>query len=718
MLTKRRKKNKNTTRKTKSWFNPFKLFKSLLQERPRYKNQYKGFEHEYKKLPFEKLSKTLMSKFRKIDSPGEITPQNDFYSYVNQFWEKKTKVKKGQEYIVQLDNFRIVQDQVYYELLDIVDEYIKEDSEQSTQMKNLYFSIKKGPALKMLQNQAVEITSKIDLMRENKGNLWKFLGTVNQSGDIAYAVPFHWSLNPDYKQSNILRCYISPPRLTLIDLNVYFDDGTQVEYKKKYKIAYFDYLNKLFRLFFGDKHEMNVKDVFDVEVEILMAMGCSGDEQMSYHKITAKQALKEYNFNWAEFAYALGFSYVPDFITNQLNYLRCGTKLLIEKWTTDKWRTYWIYILIRHLVRISPEYCDIYYDFMGKYMIGQAGQLDRKIIPIFTLGYAYNSFLNNKYIEKYEKNEKIEYLTNMVYDLKEVFTKIIEVNKWMQPKTKKNALLKLKHLKINVGSARESEDDPDWEFDINEPLQNLKKIVEWKHRKIIELEGKEYVDILTIDWSVIPPKFIGNQSYIVNANYRYFKNDINIHLAYIQKPFIDLEERGIEYNLSQAGFTIAHEMSHALDNNGSKYDYKGNFNNWFAPKDEEMFMKIQKNVNKQYEVFANRDGIKIDASLSIGENMADISALQICNQYLGEFQEKNEDIYTVRKLSFQAFYLYYAYQMRQKISKKTIQTLFNINAHSLDKYRTNIPLSRLAMFKYIYDIKKGDLMYWEEDNLW
>ena len=718
MLTKKRKTNKKTTRKIKLQINPLQL--TVSPETP-YKNEYKGFELEYKKLPFEKLSKILMNKFRKLDLPGEISPKNDFYSYVNQFWEKKTKVKKGQEYIVQLDNFRIVQDRVYYELLEIVEKYINEGSEKSIQMKNLYYSIKKGPTLKMLQNQALEISSKIDVLRENKENLWKFLGSVNRSGDIAYAVPFHWSLDHDYKKSNILRCYINPPKLTL-DLNVYFDDGTHVEYKKKYKIAYFDYLNKLFRLFFGDNHKMNVKDVFDVEVEILMAMGCNVEEpsyhKPSYYKITAKQALKEYGFNWTEFAYALGFTYVPDFITSQLSYLRCGTKLLIEKWNSNKWRTYWIYILIRHLVRISPEYCDIYYDFMGKYMMGQAGQLDRKILPIFTLGYAYSSFLNNQYIEKYEKIETIKYLTNMVYDLKEVFTKIIQDNKWMQPKTKKNALLKLKHLKINVGTAKETVEDPDWIFDINDPLQNLKNIVEWKHRKIIELEGKEYVDILTIDWSVIPPKFIGNQSYIVNANYRYFKNDINIHLAYIQKPFIDLEERGIEYNLSQAGFTIAHEMSHALDNTGDKYDYKGNYNNWFTSKDEEIFNKIQKNVNKQYEIFAARDGITIDASLSIGENIADISALQICNQYLGEFQEKNEDIYTVRKLSFQAFYLYYAYQMRQKISKRSLQSLVNINVHSLDKYRTNIPLSRLSMFKYIYDIQKGDLMYWEGDKLW
>ena len=71
-------------------------------------------------------------------------------------------------------------------------------------------------------------------------------------------------------------------------------------------------------------------------------------------------------------------------------------------------------------------------------------------------------------------------------------------------------------------------------------------------------------------------KMIGKQSYIVNAYYTPTENSIYIPLAYLQKPFIDLEERGIEYNLAHIGYTLGHEMSHCLDDLGSKYDEKGN----------------------------------------------------------------------------------------------------------------------------------------------
>ena len=110
------------------------------------------------------------------------------------------------------------------------------------------------------------------------------MGKLNQNDQISYACPFSWSLNPDDKQSNIFRCYVDSPKLTLIDLNVYFDDGTDIAYKENYRKKYFEYLYKLFDLAFGPNHNMNIKDVYDVEVDIINAIGC--DEGIPIHFIS------------------------------------------------------------------------------------------------------------------------------------------------------------------------------------------------------------------------------------------------------------------------------------------------------------------------------------------------------------------------------------------------------------------------------------------------
>jgi predicted metalloendopeptidase len=458
-----------------------------------------------------------------------------------------------------------------------------------------------------------------------------------------------------------------------------------------------------------------------VEIEIISAMSCefikAKKSDSNYNKVTAQEALQKYGFDWKLFSKELGFNYTPEFfITSNLNYLKCGTELLLKQWNSEKWRTYWIYIFIRQQNRWNQKGLDIIYDFLGKYVIGQEAPVQKQIQPIYSLGFAFNSFLSNEYIDHYKNDQRINYVKSMAEDLKTVFIRIIKRNKWLQPKTKEKALKKLNNFNLEVGSPKILREDPLLNYCDDDALGNILKVAHWRHDKAVKLEGKPIIDIPVMDWAQFPAKFVGTQSYVVNASYTPSKNGVYIPLGYVQKPFVDLEERGIEYNLAHIGFTLGHEMSHALDDWGSQYDETGKLNNWWTDKDRKKFKKIQNDVIKQYETFASYDGIKFDAAPSIGEDLADISGLTICREYLRDFQLKNEDILPIQALSFQAFFVYFAYQQRQKISKKAIQAQLKTNPHPLDKYRTNVPLSRMPLFRTIYKIKKGDKMWWHSTN--
>jgi putative endopeptidase len=229
------------------------------------------------------------------------------------------------------------------------------------------------------------------------------------------------------------------------------------------------------------------------------------------------------------------------------------------------------------------------------------------------------------------------------------------------PKTKKYALHKLSKFNFVIGKPEKLREDPDLDYGHN-LYDNMMKIMKWRHEKFIELEGKQTIDIPMMDWTQYPVKMTGTQAYIVNASYTPAKNSIYVNLGYIQKPFVDLDERGIEYNLAHLGFTIGHEMSHGFDDMGSQYDAEGRLRDWWTAEDKKKFKAIQQDVIKQYEEFAARDGIKFDASIGIGEDLADISGMAICDEYLQDFQENNKDLIPIRYLSFEAFYTYYAFQ--------------------------------------------------------
>ena len=360
----------------------------------------------------------------------------------------------------------------------------------------------------------------------------------------------------------------------------------------------------------------------------------------------------------------------------------------------------------------------IHYEFHDKFVKGQPVPWPKEIYPVFGMSLCFNNFLSKEYIERNKKQQHIDYVTNMAEDLLTVYKRIIKRNTWLSPNTKKFALQKLDHIHLIVGSPAIIREDPILSYQSKGAYQNLKKIAVWRTKKLIALDSKSSdVDIPVIDWSEF--KLVGKQPYVVNAYYTPSENSIYIPLAYLQKPFIDLDERGIEYNLAHVGFTLGHEMSHCLDDLGSQYDYKGNLHNWWTKEDRLTFNRKVKDVIKQYETFAAYDGIKMDASLSTGENLADISGLAICEEYLRDFQQKNSDEVPICALSFHAFFTYIAIQARQKIFDEAIKAQLKTNPHPMDKYRTNCPLARLELFRSLYNIQKGDKMYWPStDTIW
>jgi predicted metalloendopeptidase len=124
-------------------------------------------------------------------------------------------------------------------------------------------------------------------------------------------------------------------------------------------------------------------------------------------------------------------------------------------------------------------------------------------------------------------------------------------------------------------------------------------------------------------------------------------------------------------------------------------------------------------VIDQYETFAGYDGIKMDAAPSVGEDLADISGMAICVEYLRDFQHKNKDAVPIRALSFHALFTYFAIQARQKIYSQAIQAQLKTNPHPMNKYRTNCPLARLKLFRSMYNVQKSDKMYWPSaDTIW
>jgi putative endopeptidase len=727
MKTQKNKKYNNNTKKC------IPSQKQLTHFCKQHANTFNSFEEEYEKKFSDRkdqnIEKSLIKLFKTPFTPTKYRQKDDYYTYINYQWinQKTKELKEKQKYYVQVDSFRVTQEKVYYELMDIVTDYIKNNnSKQAKAIKNVYESLYNLDP-KIIKGYVHKVVEKIDDLL-SKETMFEFFGDINQNEIVSWGCPIVWNVLRDEKNVTKYISSISAPQLTIYDYEIYIEDTKEDQNIRKYKIEfkrrYLEFIDKMFDLCLGKGHDLKAIDVWNCEYELLTALGCDvikDDDPEGYNVVTKNEAFKKYGFDWEVFAKSIGYKNVPDkFICTSTNYLKCIIDHLNkdDAWKSKQWRTYYLYMILRQLMRFHSEWRLVYFEFHDKFIKGQPIPYPREIYPVFGLSFCFNTFLTNEYIERNKKQQYIDYTNNLASDLLTVYKRIIKRNNWLSPSTKKYALLKLEKIHLQIGSPKILREDPILEYTNDNAYYNLQLVAIWRAKKLIELDGKSSdVDIPIIDWQEF--KMVGKQSYIVNAYYTPTENSIYVPLAYLQKPFIDLDERGIEYNLAHIGLTLAHEMSHCLDDLGSKYDETGNLHNWWTKHDRKIFNNKVKDVVKQYEKFASYDGIKMDATLSTGENLADISGFAICEEYLRDFQEMNDDIVPIRAVSFHAFFIYLAVQARQKIFDEAVKAQLKTNPHPMDKYRTNCPLARLELFRSLYNVKKGDKMYWSStDTIW
>jgi predicted metalloendopeptidase len=719
--------------KSKSFSNIISKQAASKKRRQGCRDTYSKFEKSYSQSEKylskkTRLEKELISVFKKRAKGAAIRPQDDFYGYINNEWVLQASTTEEQKYIVQVDTYRLVQYKVLTELNGIIQDYIKHNSDKlSRRLKDFHSSVMGDMSESDFRGHLHTYINFLDENRTDTDNLWKWLGYINNNEIISVSCPFVMSLQPDEKHSKIFRMYVNAPQLSLLDLSIYQEGADEVAYKRAVKKRYFQYINEMNQVLqeINPTYNIIAEDVFSVEQEILNAMYAIDPDIIepvdSYNRVTQHRAMTKLGgFNWDAFSIETGFSRPPEFfMTYGLTYIKVMTQTLRANWTTEKWRSYWIYIYCKMMFRAYRKTMMISFSFFGQYLRGIEKPIGDDLRGVVLMSIAFNKFLSESYIDKYAVPEHLEYARGFAEDLIEVYKRIVSRNTWLSPKTKVYALKKLENLHLIIGTAPEILNDPDLEYSKRDYWENVSRVMRWRVQSKIALEGKPVIDIPEVDYNEMPPKFVGKQSYIVNAMYTPSENSIYIPLAYLQKPFIDLDERGIEYNLAHLGFTLCHEMSHSLDDMGSQYDHTGNLRNWWTSHDAAIFKKKQQNIIKQYEHLAALDGIKFDASPSVGEDLADISGLAICQEYLRDFQDKNEDIAPIRKLSYLGFFVYFAYQQRQKISKRAINAQLHTNPHPLDKYRTNAPLARLELFRAVWDITKKDKMYWPSmDTIW
>lgn len=194
-------------------------------------------------------------------------------------------------------------------------------------------------------------------------------------------------------------------------------------------------------------------------------------------------------------------------------------------------------------------------------------------------------------------------------------------------------------------------------------------------------------------------------AHIVNAYYNATNNEIVFPAGILQPPFYDLEATR-EQNLGGIGTVIAHEITHAFDNNGALFDENGNMNNWWTEQDYAVFQQKCQAVVDLFDGLVVAPGAVVNGNLTVSENVADIGAMAC-------ILDIAEDIPDV---DYQLLFESYATIWRFTGTRQIYQMLVTQDVHAPNKYRVNRVLQNFNKFYETYDINPGDGMFLPPEN--
>jgi putative endopeptidase len=177
---------------------------------------------------------------------------------------------------------------------------------------------------------------------------------------------------------------------------------------------------------------------------------------------------------------------------------------------------------------------------------------------------------------------------------------------WMTPATRQKAYAKLDAIVQKIGYPDKWRSYEGLELVAQPYGVNVMHARAFDVQRSINKIGKP-VD--RTEWGMTPPT--------VNAYYNPRMNEVAFPAGIMQPPFFD-PHADDAVNYGGMGAAIGHEISHGFDDQGRKYDAKGNLSGWWSDADAAAFEARANQVVRQFDGFVSVDTFHVNGKLTLG----------------------------------------------------------------------------------------------------
>ena len=510
----------------------------------------------------------------------------------------------------------------------------------------------------------------------------------------------------DFKQPDVNRALTWQGGLGLPDRDYFLLEGDAR--MAEARAAYAVYLTELARLSGQPEPAQAAATVLAIEHRIAL---------LHWDKVENRQPVKLYNprtlaalmeeapgFDWAAFLEAaglLGEGGLTVSISQPSTVI--GLARLFEQVPLADWKLYFKLHLLDQSAPLLPlAFRAAHFAFRGLALTGATTEQPRWQQAIAALNRALGETVGKLYVARHFTPEHKARMQLLVENLLAAFRVSIANLAWMSPQTQALAQDKLSKYTTKIGYPDHWRDDSGWTVETGDALGNVQRAARFEWQRLAAKAGQP-VD--RREWGMTPQT--------VNAYYNPSLNEIVFPAAILQPPFFDMAADDAS-NYGAIGAVIGHEISHGFDDQGSQFDGDGVLCNWWTEADRQAFDAVTTQLVAQFERYQALPGKTLNGRLTLGENIADLSGLQIAFRAFQASQRAHPSQPAAAVEGYsgeQRFFIAWARVWREKVRAERALQLLTTDPHSPAAFRANGAAINHDGFHAAFETQPGDAMF-------
>jgi putative endopeptidase len=521
---------------------------------------------------------------------------------------------------------------------------------------------------------------------------------------------FDFGVEQDEKDSSKQIAAVGQAGLSLPDRDYYIVDSKRFQDIRK---QYVEHLTKMFTLA-GDTPAQAAKEAASVlEIETALAKASTSRTDMRqpenrYHIYTLADFEKlTPNFDFTVYFKAVKVRPFDSLNVATPDFFKALNDLVASE-PVGAWKSYLRWHTLHSSASNLPKaFFDENFAFFGKTLAGQKEPTPRWKQCTSMTDRALGEAVGQDWVKLHFPPQAKTSMDQLVVALEKALGDDIKTLPWMSDATKKAAEEKLALVRNKIGYPEKWRDYSSLKVERGDLIGNLHRNSVFAREWNLNHLGKPVDEK---EWGMTPPT--------VNAYYDPSFNDINFPAGILQPPFFDFTVDPA-VNFGGIGVVIGHEITHGFDDEGSKYDGKGNLREWQTEADRKAFTERTKCVADEYSGFEAapaKDGTPaqmLKGELTLGENTADNGGLRIAYMALldtlaaqGKTINDKIDGYTEAQRYFLGFAQVWCQNQTDQSARQSALT----DPHSPGRWRVNGTVQNFDEFGKAFGCTKGQPM--------